>query len=51
MFPDTPTRLIGVDKSTPEIPTVKSEIEQFKDVLGRLPLENCRRPPRRRSTR
>ena len=40
MFPDTPTRLIGVDKSTPEIPTVKSEIEQFKDVLGRLPLEN-----------
>jgi paraquat-inducible protein B len=39
MFPDTPVRRMGVDKSTPEIPTVKSEIEHLKDVLGRLPLE------------
>jgi paraquat-inducible protein B len=39
MFPDTPVRRVGVDKSTPEIPTIKSDIEHLKDVLGRLPLE------------
>ena len=39
MFPDTPVRRLGLDKSTPEIPTVKSEIEHLKDVIGRLPLE------------
>jgi paraquat-inducible protein B len=40
MFPDTHVRLVGLDKSTPEIPTVKSDIEHFKDVIGRLPLEH-----------
>lgn len=40
MFPNSPLHVAGLDKSTPEIPTVKSDIEQLKDVLGRLPLEN-----------
>jgi paraquat-inducible protein B len=40
MHPGTPARLTGLDKSMPEIPTIKSDIEQLKDVLSRLPLEN-----------
>jgi paraquat-inducible protein B len=40
MYPNTPARMAGLDKSTPEIPTIKSDIEHLKDVLGRLPLEN-----------
>jgi paraquat-inducible protein B len=40
VFPNTSARFIGLDKDTPEIPTIKSDIEQFKDVISRLPLEH-----------
>jgi paraquat-inducible protein B len=39
LHPGTPVNLIGEDKSVPEIPTIKSDIEHLKDVLGQLPLQ------------
>jgi paraquat-inducible protein B len=38
-FPDRPAYTVAADPSVPEIPTVKSEVEHLKDVLGRLPLQ------------
>lgn len=38
-LPDTPIRLVGLDQSVPEIPTVKSDLESVKEFIGNLPLE------------
>jgi paraquat-inducible protein B len=40
MRPDTPALLTRPGSSIPEIPTVKSDIEQLKDVLTSLPLRD-----------
>jgi paraquat-inducible protein B len=37
--PGSPIRLVGLDPSVPEIPTLKSDIEQAEDVLRKLPLD------------
>lgn len=37
--PDKPAVFRGRDNKLPEIPTIKSQTEQLKEVLGRLPLE------------
>jgi paraquat-inducible protein B len=34
-----PRRLLGVDRSTTEIPTSDSDIQKLKNTLGRIPLE------------
>jgi paraquat-inducible protein B len=38
-LPETPIRLVGLDRSVPEIPTVKSDLESVKEFIGNLPLE------------
>lgn len=37
--PDAPVKLVGLDKSVVEIPTVISDMESMKEFLGRLPLD------------
>jgi paraquat-inducible protein B len=32
-FPDTPVRLLGLDKTLPELPTIPSEMDQLKSTL------------------
>ena len=45
-FPDTPVRLLGLDKTLPELPTIPSEMDQLKSNIEqamadfrKLPLE------------
>jgi paraquat-inducible protein B len=37
-YPDTPIRLVGLEKEYPEIPTIPSGLEQFTKRLEELPL-------------
>ena len=32
-FPDTPVRLLGLDKTLPELPTIPSEMDQLKSNI------------------
>jgi paraquat-inducible protein B len=38
--PGAPARFVGWDKSTPEIPTIESDVERLKDTLSQLPLQD-----------
>ncbi|HEX8948541.1 MAG TPA: MlaD family protein [Dissulfurispiraceae bacterium] len=38
-YPNTPIRLVGLEKRYPEIPTVPSDIEQLRKKLEELPLK------------
>ena len=34
-FPDTPVRLLGLDKTLPELPTIPSEMDQLKSTSSK----------------
>ncbi len=38
-FPDKPLKLVGIDKRTPEIPTIPSTSEVLMETLEKIPLE------------
>ena len=38
-FPDTPVKLVGLNKEYPEIPTISSTFQAIFDTLRKLPLE------------
>lgn len=38
--PNEPSRTVGADPSTVEIPTARSDLEKLKDVLSKVPLED-----------
>jgi paraquat-inducible protein B len=38
-YPDTPVRLVGIDTGHPEIPTIKSGMQELLQTVERLPLE------------
>ena len=38
-YPDKPARIVGLEKSYTEIPTIPSSLEQFSKTIDRIPLE------------
>lgn len=38
-LPNTPATLVGIDGSVPEIPAMKSDFQELKDILSELPLQ------------
>jgi paraquat-inducible protein B len=38
-YPDTPVRLVGIDTGYPEVPTIRSGIQELIETVERLPLE------------
>lgn len=40
LLPDTPARLVGADPNVPEIPSVPSDFDVFKQQLSELPLRD-----------
>lgn len=39
-YPDTPVRLVGIDTGYPEVPTIRSGIQELLETVERLPLED-----------
>jgi len=39
-YPDTPVRLVGIDTGYPEVPTIKSGMQELLETVERLPLED-----------
>ncbi len=38
-YPDTPVRLVGIETEYPEVPTIRSAMQEFMETVERLPLE------------
>ena len=38
-YPNTPVKLVGLEKKYPEVPTIPSNLEQLTKILGDLPLK------------
>jgi paraquat-inducible protein B len=42
-YPDTPVRLVGIDTGHPEVPTIRSGLQELLETVERLPLEDIAR--------
>jgi paraquat-inducible protein B len=42
-YPDTPVRLVGIDTGYPEVPTIRSGMQELLETVERLPLEDIAR--------
>jgi paraquat-inducible protein B len=38
-YPDTPVRLLGIETGYPEVPTIRSAMQEFMETMESLPLE------------